>query len=287
MDWFFKAALTGGTVLLVMLVARRGGRRWAGVFAALPTITAPTLAWLAHEEGMAFAISAAVGSVAACAMLAGFALGYARASRYGGAALALACGLVGAAAVALPAEAASAHLADALVLALGCSALAFAAMPNAGAELASPRRPWHSMLLVATGVGGLTACAATLGPSLGGFATGLVSSLPLISGSVAMAEHTTSGHRAATIFLRGYVGGLVGKAAFGAVFALLAPRIGALAALSLGCACAALMSMVRTREAPAGSSRERALDGSASLPRHSERNAQVTEHGTHDIGHQR
>ena len=251
MDWFSKAALTAGTVLLVMLVARRGGRRWAGVFAALPTITAPTLAWLAHEEGMAFAISAAVGSVAACAMLAGFALGYARAARYGGAAVALVCGLAGAAAIALPAEAASAHLADALVLALGCSAIAFAAMPSAGVDLASPRRPWRSMLLVAAGVGGLTACAATLGPSIGGFATGLLSSLPLISGSVAMAEHSASGHRAATNFLRGYVGGLVGKAAFGTVFALMAPRIGAVPALSLGCACACLMSTVRARALPA------------------------------------
>ena len=127
MDSLFKALLTAGTVLLVMVAARHGGRRFAGVVAALPTITAPTLAWLADEEGIAFAISAAVGSVAVCGMLAVFALVYARAARYSGGAVALACGLFGALAIALPAEAASANLTCALALALASSAIAFAA----------------------------------------------------------------------------------------------------------------------------------------------------------------
>jgi len=251
MDWLFKAVLTAGVALLVMVAARQGDRRWAGVAAALPTITAPTLAWLAHEEGVAFAVSAAIGSVAACAMLAVFALGYARVARYG-IALALMCGLGSALAMALPAEAASAHLADALVLALGCCVIAVAAMPSTGPSAVSPQRSRRSILVVAAAAGGFTALAATIGPSMGGFATGLLSSLPLITGSVAIAEHTACGHAAATHFLRGYVGGLFGKAAFGAVFALLAPRIGAVAALTLACACACLMSTIRTRQVPMG-----------------------------------
>jgi len=251
MDWLFKAVLSAGVVLLVMVAAQEGSRRWAGMVAALPTITAPTLAWLAHKEGVAFAISAAIGSVAACAMLAVFALGYARVARYG-IAVALICGLGGALAMALPAEAASAHLTCALALALGSCAIAFAAMPSLGADLVSRQRSSRSMLLVAVTAGGFTALAATIGPSMGGFATGLLSSLPLITGSVAIAEHTACGHRAATHFLRGYVGGLFGKAAFGAVFALLAPRVGAIAALTLACACACLMSVIRTRPTPVG-----------------------------------
>ena len=251
MDWLFKAALTAGVVLLVMVAARQGSRRWAGVVAALPTITAPTLAWLAHEEGAAFAISAAIGSVAACGMLAVFALGYARVARYG-IAVALICGLGGALAMARPAEAASARLADALVLALGCCGVAFAAMPSPGADSVSRQRSSRSMFVVAAAAGGFTALAATVGPSMGGFATGLLSSLPLITGSVAIAEHTACGHGAAMHFLRGYVGGLFGKAAFGAVFALLAPRVGAVAALALACACACLMSTIRTRQVPVG-----------------------------------
>ncbi|OWQ45495.1 hypothetical protein CDL60_19865 [Roseateles noduli] len=254
MDELFKGLLSAGTVFLVMAAARHGGRRVAGLVAALPTITAPTLAWLAHDEGMSFAISAAIGSVAACAMLAVFALGYARAARYGGGAVALACGLVGALTMALPAKAASADLSAALMLALGSCALTFAAMPRLGAEVVSRHRPggttWRSMAVVAAMAGALTAMATLLGPALGGFAAGLLSSLPLITGPVAMAEHANGGHRAAAHFLRGYVRGLFGKAAFGTVFVLLAPHTGAVAALTLACACACLLSTVRLRLPP-------------------------------------
>ncbi|RZL28405.1 MAG: hypothetical protein EOP35_26140, partial [Rubrivivax sp.] len=64
MNGFYKALLTAGAVLLVMLAARHGGRRLGGLVAALPTITAPTLAWLAHEEGTALAVSAVPSSCA-------------------------------------------------------------------------------------------------------------------------------------------------------------------------------------------------------------------------------
>jgi len=251
MDSLFKALLTAGTVLLVMVVARLGGRRFAGVVAALPTITAPTLVWLADDEGMAFAISAAVGSVAACGMLAVFALVYARAARYSGGAVALGCGLCGALAVALPAEAASANLTCALALALASSAVAFAAMPTSHVDVVTRKASFRLMFLVALISGGVTAFAASVGPSMGGFATGLLSSLPLVTGPVAMAEHAAHGHRAAAHFLRGYVGGLFGKAAFGAVFALLAPRLGVVVALSLACVCACLLSTLRLRQLPA------------------------------------
>jgi hypothetical protein len=106
------------------------------------------------------------------------------------------------------------------------------------------------MWFIAAMAGALTAIATLIGPAMGGFAAGLLSSLPLITGPVAMAEHANGGHRAAAHFLRGYVGGLFGKAAFGAVFVLLAPRTGAMAALSLACACACLLSTVRLRLPP-------------------------------------
>ncbi|MEO6280902.1 hypothetical protein [Roseateles sp.] len=248
MDWLYKSLLSAGAVFLVMLAARHGGRRLAGVVAALPTITAPTLAWLADDEGMAFAISAAVGSVAACGMLAAFALCYARAAPYGGGAIALFCGLGGALVMALPAGAASAHLTWALALALVSCAIAFVAMPKLSADVESRQPSARSMFFVAAVAGVVTAFAAVIGPSIGGFATGLLVSLPLVTGSVAMAEHATCGHRAAAHFLRGYVGGLFGKAAFGAVFVLLAPRAGAFAALTLACACACLLSSSSVRQ---------------------------------------
>lgn len=245
MDWISKAVLAAATVLIVMAVARRSGRRLAGVAAALPTITAPTLAWLIHERGVGFAMSAAISSVSACAMLAFFAVGYACASRRGGRLRALLCGLAGALAMAWPAFAASDSLTEALLLGLGCSVLALVGIPRDAQEAVVRSGPPRSLIWAALAAGGLTALAANLGPTLGSFATGLLASLPVISAAVAMVEHAHGGHRAASNFLHGYAWGLLGKAAFGAVFVLLAPHTGAPAALALACACAGLMSMVR------------------------------------------
>jgi hypothetical protein len=250
MDWLFKAGLTATMVLLVMGVARRSGRRWAGVAAALPTITAPTLAWLAHERGVAFAVNAAIASVSACAMLAMFSVGYALASRHSGKICALLCGLAGALVLAWPAFAASTRLTDALLLGLGCSALALFCIPRSAHEPLRRSHPHRSLACAALAAGSLTALAATAGPALGSFATGLLSSLPVISAAVAMVEHTHGGHHCAANFLNGYAWGLFGKAAFGAVFVLLAPHIGAPVALALACACAGLMSLVRPGQLP-------------------------------------
>ncbi|MBK1616396.1 hypothetical protein CKO44_23410 [Rubrivivax gelatinosus] len=245
MDWVFKVVLTAATVWVVMVVAGRSGRRLAGVAAALPTITAPTLAWLIHERGVGFAMDAAIASVSACAMLAIFTLGYALASRRRGHVCALLCGLAGALILAWPAYAASAGLAEALMLGLGCSALALYCMPRCAPEAVALPHPRRSLACAALAAAGLTALAATAGPALGSFATGLLSSLPVISAAVAMFEHARGGHRAVATFLRGYAWGLFGKAAFGAAFVLLAPHVGAAAALALACACAGLMSLVR------------------------------------------
>ena len=226
MEWIFKAALTAATVFVVVAAARRLGQRAAGVMAALPIITAPTLAWVSHEQGVVFAVSAAVGSVSASAIMAIFALAYVRGSRLGGVGAALACGLAGALAIAVPAAMVSARLGEALALALVCCSVALVALPVRGTLAAPVRRSRLAPVVVALVSGGLAALAATIGPDLGGFATGLLSSLPLIGGGVAILEHATSGPSAAAQFLQGYVRGLFGKTAFGAVFALLAAHVG-------------------------------------------------------------
>ncbi|MET0348966.1 MAG: hypothetical protein ABW067_04170 [Rhizobacter sp.] len=247
MDWCVKATLTAVAVLLVMAAARRGGRRFGGMVAALPLVTAPALAWIVHEDGVAFAVEAAIGSTAACAMMALFALGYAWAARRHRATVALLCGLGGAALMAAPALMASGHAADALLLACTTCALVWLRMPAGGEDVAPRHRSTRSMVFVALAAAGIAALAASVGPSVGGFAAGLLASLPVITASVAMFEHTACGHRAASHFLRGYVGGLVGKAAFGVVFAWLAPHTGAGVALALACLCVAVMATWRAR----------------------------------------
>lgn len=243
MAWWWQMALTTGGMLLVMAGARLGGRRVAGVLAALPTITGPTLAWTAAEHGTPFAVHAAIGSVATCAALAMFALAYVHASRRFGPLVSLACGLAAAALATVPAQEVAELLPSALMLALGASVLAWVGLPArcaaASGALRASRPPW----LAALAVGALTTIATTLGPALGPFATGLIASLPLVSGPIAIAEHASAGRHASTEFLRGYVLGLFGKAAFGALFALFAPCIGPLPALALAVAAACALGL--------------------------------------------
>jgi len=244
MDWVLKSALTAAAVMLVLTAAQRFGARVAGLVAALPLVTAPALAWSAHERGTAFAIGAAISSVAACAMLAVFALGFSIASRRRGGAVAVIAGTIAAALMALPVLAASESLSESLALALLCCAMVCCALPRSAGVAASRPSPAPNAAWVAGAVGLATALLAATGPSLGHVVTGLLSSLPLIGATAAVLEHARGGHRASTQFLRGYVVGLFSKAAFGAAFALTAPHVGSTAGLVLACGSVALMSMI-------------------------------------------
>jgi hypothetical protein len=236
MEWVWKALLTAGSVLLVMLLARHGGRRAAGAVAALPTVTAPALAWLAHDRGDAFAAHAAVASLSACAMLAAFAVVQVHVARRRGVVVTLACGAMGAAVLAAPAALASVTLAAALPLAVSSCALALLCLPPPPPHALPPARaPVVATALAAAGLGLVT---AALAPLLGIFAAGLLASLPLVSGAVAVSEQASSGYAGLAQFLRAYVRGLPARAVFCVVFALLAVRLGWIAASAV----AALLS---------------------------------------------
>ncbi len=77
-----------------------------------------------------------------------------------------------------------------------------------------------------------------------------MSSLPLTGATAAVLEHARGGHHASTQFLRGYVTGLFAKAAFGVVFALLAPPLGSALAVLLACGAVSLLSMINVASAP-------------------------------------
>jgi hypothetical protein len=242
MDLVWKALLTAGSVLVVMLLARHGGRRAAGTVAALPTVTAPALAWLAHDHGAAFASDAALACLAACAMLAGFAVVHAHVARHRGVVTTLACATVGAALFAAPAALASATLAAALALAVPSCVLALLCLPAPpGHALTPTRTPIAATALAAAGLGLLT---VALAPLLGSFASGLLASLPLVSGAVAATEHASAGHAGVAQFLRGYVRGLLARACYCAVFALLAVPLGWIVASALAAALACAVGLL-------------------------------------------
>lgn len=235
MEWMLGAVLTTLIVAGVLGLARHLGHGAAGMLAALPTVTVPTLAWIAHDRGIAFAADASIAGVAACSMLAAFALGYTRAPRRGGSSSALACGLVGAALVALPVHLASRTLPAALALAVLSCVVALLLMPRVPRLAVARSASTGSVMPTAAAAGTLAATAAAAASTLGSFAAGLLSSLPIISGTVVLVEHARHGPVAATRFLRGYVGGLIAKAAFGAAFAWLAIDLDADTALVLAC----------------------------------------------------
>lgn len=243
MDVSSKFFVTAAGAFLVMLVAQRFGQRIAGIVAALPLVTAPTLVWLSHDHGVAFAVGAAVGSVGACAMLAVFAFAFSLASRHGST-VALLAGLSAAALMATPVLAVGASLIVSLVFACTCIAVVQAALPRRGRAVPTCPASVLRMTFAAMTVGATTAALAALGPMLGQVATGLLSSLPLIGATAAVLEHASGGHPASTQFLRGYVTGLFGKAAFGALFACLAPQTGVALALAFSCVVAALLSLL-------------------------------------------
>ncbi len=244
MDWMWKSALTAASVLLVLAAARRCGPNVAGHVAAMPLITGPALGWLAHEQGVGFAVRASVSCVAACSMLSAFALLYAVACRRAGIGVAVLAGSAGAMAMTLPAIAASGDLVDALVLALGCTAIACRGLRDGAAGAAAPAasRSTGSLALVAVSASAMSALAAAAGPLLGAFAAGLLASVPVVSGAVVLAEHAAGRRCAVAQFLRGYVGGLAGRAAFGAAFAVLAGPVGVAGALLLAMVAAGLCS---------------------------------------------
>lgn len=235
MDWMVRAALTALTVGTVLVVAERFGQLVGGFCAALPTVTAPALGWLAHDRGAVFASQAAVAGVASCAMLAAFAFAYVRATRRGGSGFAMACGMAAAAVMAVPVWHASQNLIDALALSTSTWFFTLLTMPRGAVVIVQDRLGRRSCAIVPTAAAAalLSATAIVAGDALGTFAAGLLSSLPFISGVVTVVEHTTHGPAAAATFLRGYVDGLPGKAAFGALFACFAVPAGTAFAMAL------------------------------------------------------
>jgi hypothetical protein len=242
MGWYWKAMLTAMSVVVLTKLGQRAGRQVAGIVAALPITTAPSLLWLADEYGTAFAAHSAIASVGACAMLAAFALAYAYAARRRCALVALAIALAACAMAALPAMAASVGLVPSAGLALAAVAIATRALPRGLPEAlgAAPLPACVCGLLS----GAVAAVAAAASPVLGSLGSGIVASMPVTGAALAANAHVALGPGGAQRFLAGYVRGLPGRAAFGAVFALGVSPCGAWMAAGLAGLAAIALAIV-------------------------------------------
>ena len=245
MDFAHKAVLTATVVAMVLLAARFFGARVAGLVTGLPIITAPALVWVAIEHGQFAAASVAVGSVAACPVAALFALCYDRMARKAGpsASLAVATLLVGLACFA------ARELFTGLFVAFAASVLACGlalrclSRPNDTAPQRSA--PRHANLPFTVALASLTGPLSTLG-QFDPFLVGLLAGLPVVAATVVVIEHACTGPLAVICFLRGYVAGLAGRAAFGILFALLLTPIGWCWALLAAGAVSALVCALGT-----------------------------------------
>lgn len=233
-----KAALTAAVVAVVMLAARVFGRQAAGLLTGLPIITAPALVWVALEQGSVAATRVAVGSVAACAVAAVFCFCYDRVARKAGPAWCLAVAATG---VGFACLAAGIWL-EGLLLACVAAALVCAGVLHCLRKVYTvvlPRTELNrSSLTVTIAFAALSGALVTRG-QVDPFWVGLLAGLPIVAATVAVTEHSSFGALAVRRFLRGYVFGLIGKLAFGVLFALLLAPAGLTWALLASTACSA------------------------------------------------
>ena len=220
MDGFTKGLLTAIAVAVLLTISRVFGRRVAGLLAGLPTVTGPALVWLALDHGARYATEAAIGSVAACTLCAVFALAYERASRRAGVATALALAVIASLASAPSLHWLGGALAPALLLAAIVSPVVQAALPK-GSNTGVRTAVSGEVLTTSLASGAVTSIVALCASSVGPFWAGVLASPPLVAAAIVIQQHRTAGHPAVCGFLHGYVGGLLGRAAFGAGFAML------------------------------------------------------------------
>lgn len=234
MDWGYKAMLTTVTVALVLLVAQTFGRRLAGMLAGLPVITAPALLWIAAEQGAAFAARAAVGSIAACGVMAVFALTYERLSRRYGPVVTLAASLAVGGLMAMPAARLDVHPVGAIVLTGVLCTVVVLLLPRPGTQAGQARRMRGEIAVTAVAAGVVSVGVALGARQLGPYWSGLLAALPIISAAALVTQHLTAPHEDIQRFLRGYVAGLIGKAAFALAFAWAVVAIGSPLAVAAG-----------------------------------------------------
>lgn len=251
MDWVYKAILTAMTVALILAIANLFGRRAAGLLAGLPTVTGPALIWLALEHGADYAIKAATGSIAACAMCALFALAYERASRRGSVLLSLTLASAASLLPAMPLQWADSELLLTLLIAATTSLAVWAMMPDGIEATGRVSRVRGELVLTALVSGAISGAVALAAPVVGPFWAGVLASPPLIAAIVAIREHIVVGHASVRRFLRGYVAGLMGRAAFGAGFALLVAPVGVTGATLLAAAAGCAFTLATIRMLPA------------------------------------
>jgi hypothetical protein len=218
-----KLTVTPLLILAASLAIRRWGEVVGGWFVGLPLTSALVCFFLALDQGVGFAATSCLGSIAGAASEAGFVFAYAIVARHFGWPLALAAGSFGYVVCGVFFAKAALPLWPGVAVALAALAIVLTVMPRLGDSVMTlPRAPrWEipARMIVATAlVLGLTTLAPYVGPRL----SGLFATYPVFAAVLAAFSQRNRGAAAGVQVLRGL---LIGLFAFTGFFALLASTI--------------------------------------------------------------
>jgi uncharacterized membrane protein (GlpM family) len=196
----FKAVMTATVVVAVSVAAERSGPLMAALIAALPTAASATYIILALEHSTAFVAASAVGSMAANAAVAVFALSYAALAQRHGIVLSITAATLGWFAIAAVLRLFDWTPATALVL----NALVFAVTISLSARYRTARltrerikRTSYDLPLRAAAAAVVVTAVTTASHWIGSFASGVFAVFPIVMGSFAVIMHPRAGGKAA------------------------------------------------------------------------------------------
>ncbi len=230
-----KLALAPLLVVGSSLAGRRWGHEVSGLLVALPLVAGPILLITELEHGAHFAARAAAASLLGLVALATFVVVFARVARHAGWPVAVLAGWIAFLAVALAFGQTAIPAGISFALAAGAFALAPRLLPADPPEQDVPiaRLPAWDLparaIATALLVLGLTGAAAGLGPRL----TGVLTPFPVSNTVLAAFVLVLEGPVQADTFLRGFLRGAFGFAAFCFAVAVLVVPLDAAGAFTL------------------------------------------------------
>jgi hypothetical protein len=243
-----KLALAPALVVGSSLAGRRWGHEVSGLLVALPLVAGPILLITELEHGAHFAARAAAASLLGLVALASFVVVFARVARHAGWPVAVLAGWAAFLAVALAFGQTAIPAGVGLAFAAGAFALAPRLLPADPPEQDTPIAALPAWDLPARAVAtallvlGLTGAAAGLGATL----TGVLTPFPVSNTVLAAFVLVLEGPAQADTFLRGFLRGAFGFAAFCFLAAVLVLPLGVAAAFAIAL-CGALATQLLVR----------------------------------------
>jgi hypothetical protein len=209
-----KLVLTPLLIAVASLVRHRWSGSLGGLIAGLPLTSAPISAFLALEQGPAFAARSATGTLLGVVAMSGFCAVYVLSAKRLSWPLSTALASAACAAIRVAVSLVPQNLAIAAVLAFPTLPARVFIIGQPASDLPVLPPPWWdtpARMVVAAGAVILITAAAEI---IGSTWSGLLATLPVFACVMGVFSHRHGGHRAAHGALRGIAVGALGSAAF-------------------------------------------------------------------------